>query len=89
MIEGNEEGSDERALTAMGILNTIETILTVMEDHKEVRIGIEIEIVDVDFSVHLLYRTGYMIRLRQRNLSVCWMLFPLDGGGRMRRRNNL
>lgn len=32
----SEEGSEDKALTAMGLLNTIETILTVMEDHKEI-----------------------------------------------------
>lgn len=32
----SDEGSDDKAITAMGILNTIETILTVMEDQKEI-----------------------------------------------------
>lgn len=27
--------NDEKAITAMGLLNTMETILTVMEDHEE------------------------------------------------------
>ncbi|XP_013114275.1 importin-7 [Stomoxys calcitrans] len=31
-----EDGGDEKAITAMGLLNTIETLLTVMEDHPEV-----------------------------------------------------
>lgn len=31
-----DEGSDEKAITAMGILNTIETLLTVMEERPEV-----------------------------------------------------
>jgi hypothetical protein len=31
-----DEGSDEKAITAMGLLNTIETLLTVMEDQPEV-----------------------------------------------------
>lgn len=31
-----EESSDEKAITAIGLLNTIETILNVMEDQKEV-----------------------------------------------------
>lgn len=32
----SEESSDEKAITAMGLLNNIETLLTVMEDHPEV-----------------------------------------------------
>lgn len=32
----DEEGGDDKAVTAMGILNTIDTLLSVMEDHKEV-----------------------------------------------------
>lgn len=31
-----DEGSDEKAITAMGILNTIETLLTVLEEQPEV-----------------------------------------------------
>lgn len=31
-----DEGSDEKAITAMGLLNTIETLLTVMEERPEV-----------------------------------------------------
>uniref|UniRef100_A0A673FY12 Importin-7-like n=1 Tax=Sinocyclocheilus rhinocerous TaxID=307959 RepID=A0A673FY12_9TELE len=33
----DEEGGDDKAVTAMGILNTIDTLLSVVEDHKEVR----------------------------------------------------
>ncbi|XP_070563950.1 importin-7-like [Ptychodera flava] len=36
-----EDQTDDKAITAMGILNTIETILTVMEDHKEIMMRIE------------------------------------------------
>lgn len=32
----SEDGGDEKAITAMGLLNTIETLLTVMEEHPEV-----------------------------------------------------
>nr|KAF6437789.1 importin 7 [Molossus molossus] len=32
----DEEGSDDKAVTAMGILNTIDTLLSVVEDHKEI-----------------------------------------------------
>lgn len=31
-----DEGSDEKAITAMGLLNTIETVLTVMEEQPEI-----------------------------------------------------
>lgn len=31
-----DEGSDEKAITAMGLLNTIETLLTVMEERPEI-----------------------------------------------------
>jgi hypothetical protein len=31
-----DEGSDEKAITAMGLLNTIETLLNVMEDQPEI-----------------------------------------------------
>lgn len=34
----DEEGSDDKAVTAMGILNTIDTLLSVVEDHKEVKL---------------------------------------------------
>ena len=37
----SDEGSDDKAVTAMGILNTIETILTVMEDQKEIMSSLE------------------------------------------------
>lgn len=32
----DEEGGDDKAVTAMGILNTIDTLLSVVEDHREV-----------------------------------------------------
>ncbi|GFS07829.1 importin-7, partial [Elysia marginata] len=36
VIESDSDGSEEKAITALGILNTMETILNVMEDQKEV-----------------------------------------------------
>ena len=33
--------NDEKAITAMGLLNTMETILTVMEDHVELHAQLE------------------------------------------------
>lgn len=37
VLETDSDGSEEKAITALGILNTMETILTVMEEQKEVR----------------------------------------------------
>ena len=37
--------NDEKAITAMGLLNTMETILTVMEDHEE----LHAQLVSLDF----------------------------------------
>ena len=36
-----DEGSDEKAITAMGLLNTIETLLTVMEEHPQILLQLE------------------------------------------------
>ena len=36
VISSDTEGSDEKAISAMGILNTLDAIITVMEDQKEV-----------------------------------------------------
>lgn len=38
----DEEGGDDKAVTAMGILNTIDTLLSVVEDHKEVGSHIQV-----------------------------------------------
>lgn len=35
-VVDSDDGADDKAMTAMGILNTIETLLMVVEDHKEV-----------------------------------------------------
>lgn len=40
MLE-TDEGSDEKAITAMGLLNTIETLLKVMEDHDQIMTQLE------------------------------------------------
>lgn len=37
VLETDSDGSEEKAIAALGILNTMETILTVMEEQKEVR----------------------------------------------------
>lgn len=36
VVDTDGEQSDDKAITAMGILNTLETICTVMEEQKEV-----------------------------------------------------
>jgi hypothetical protein len=40
ILTSSEDG-DEKAITAMGLLNTLETILTVMEDKEEVHAQLE------------------------------------------------
>ena len=41
MVESTSDAGDEKAITAMGLLNTMETILTVMEDKEEVHAELE------------------------------------------------
>ncbi|BFZ04143.1 hypothetical protein BsWGS_07182 [Bradybaena similaris] len=41
VIESDSDGSEEKAITALGILNTMETILNVMEDQKEIVVQLE------------------------------------------------
>ena len=41
MVESTGDQGDEKAITAMGLLNTMETILTVMEDKEEVHAELE------------------------------------------------
>lgn len=43
----SEEGSDEKAITAMGLLNTIETLLSVMEEHPEVLLNLHPIVINV------------------------------------------
>lgn len=40
-VINSDEGTEEKAITAMGLLNTISTILTVMEDQKEIMAQLE------------------------------------------------
>ena len=46
-MTSSDEG-DEKAITAMGVLNTLETILTVMEEKEEVHAQLEPIILQVD-----------------------------------------
>ena len=41
VVESTSDAGDEKAITAMGLLNTMETILTVMEDKEEVHAELE------------------------------------------------
>ena len=49
ILTSSEEG-DEKAITAMGVLNTLETILTVMESNEEVHSQLEPVILQVQIS---------------------------------------
>lgn len=40
-VMDTDEGSDEKAITAMGLLNTVETLLTVMEDHPGIIVQLQ------------------------------------------------
>ncbi|XP_072278432.1 importin-7 isoform X2 [Pyxicephalus adspersus] len=53
----DEEGSDDKAVTAMGILNTIDTLLSVVEDHKEITQqleGICLQVIGTVLQQHVL-----------------------------------
>ncbi|KAH3857509.1 hypothetical protein DPMN_100118, partial [Dreissena polymorpha] len=41
VLETDSDGSEEKAITALGILNTMETIVTVMEEQKEIMLQLE------------------------------------------------
>ncbi|XP_064634569.1 importin-7-like [Lineus longissimus] len=47
VILTDEDGSDEKAIAAMGILNTIDTILTVMDEQKEILAKLEVIVLDI------------------------------------------
>uniref|UniRef100_A0A1B6E1F9 Importin N-terminal domain-containing protein n=1 Tax=Clastoptera arizonana TaxID=38151 RepID=A0A1B6E1F9_9HEMI len=42
-----DEGSDEKAITAMGLLNTMETLLTVMEEQPEIMVQLQPTVLQV------------------------------------------
>lgn len=60
-VIGHDEESDERAITAMGLLNTIETLIGVMEDHEDVLAQLEPVALQVRAAtrIHLLRRFCY------------------------------
>ncbi|XP_067127440.1 importin-7 isoform X2 [Centruroides vittatus] len=47
VLKTGDESSDERAITAMGILNTIDTILSVMEEQKDIMSQLESIVLNV------------------------------------------
>jgi len=47
VLETDTDGSDEKAIAAMGILNTLDTIVTVMEEQKDILQHIEGIVLDV------------------------------------------
>lgn len=52
-----EDGNDDKAVTAMGILNTIDTLLSVVEDHKEITQqleGICLQVIGTVLQQHVL-----------------------------------
>lgn len=55
VMESDGDGSEEKAITALGILNTMETILNVMEDQKEIILQLEGIVLNV---VGIILRTN-------------------------------
>ena len=53
MLESADAG-DEKAITAMGLLNTMHTILAVMEERPEVHQALEPVILQVRERLHLV-----------------------------------
>lgn len=51
LINSNDEESDDKCLTAMGLLNTIDTILTMMDDQREIITQIEPIVVQIIVSI--------------------------------------
>lgn len=55
ILTSSDDG-DEKAITAMGVLNTLETILSVMDEKEEVRSRLEPVILEV--KIELFYESG-------------------------------
>ncbi|XP_013398069.1 importin-7 [Lingula anatina] len=66
----SDEGSDEKAIAAMGILNTLETILNVMEEQKEILNQLEGIVLNV---IGLIFQQN-MIEFYEEVLSLVYML---------------
>lgn len=66
-----DEGSDEKAITAMGLLNTIETLLTVMEEQPEIMGRLEPTVLQV---VGHIFQQGNIGELKTSNHHICLQL---------------
>ena len=65
VLETESEGGDEKAIAAMGILNTLETIVNVMEDQKEVcMVNIKLKTVNKFFSCCCSVSKFYLLQVR-------------------------
>ncbi|ELV13378.1 Importin-7 [Tupaia chinensis] len=81
----DEEGSDDKAVTAMGILNTIDTLLSVVEDHKEITQqleGICLQVIGTVLQQHVLefyeeiFSLAHSLTCQQVSPQM-WQLLPL------------
>ncbi|KAK7913326.1 hypothetical protein WMY93_013537 [Mugilogobius chulae] len=81
----DEEGGDDKAVTAMGILNTIDTLLSVVEDHKEIIAqleGICLQVIGTVLQQHVLEFYEEILSLAhsltcQQVSTQMWQLLPL------------
>ena len=65
MLDTDSDGSEEKAITALGILNTMETILTVMEEHREVRCSPNlVKLFMLSTSEHEIYPASLMLKIQ-------------------------
>nr|XP_061796203.1 importin-7-like [Nerophis lumbriciformis] len=81
----DEEGGDDKAVTAMGILNTIDTLLSVVEDHKEITEqleGICLQVIATVLQQHVMefyeeiLSLAHSLTCQQVSLQM-WQLLPL------------
>ena len=66
-----DEGSDEKAITAMGLLNTIETLLTVMESQPEIMAQLQptvLQVVGHIFSQSVMGNCVVIIIITTKNM---------------------
>ncbi|XP_019742203.1 importin-7 [Hippocampus comes] len=81
----DEEGGDDKAVTAMGILNTIDTLLSVVEDHKEITQqleGICLQVIGTVLQQHVMEFYEEILSLAhsltcQQVSPQMWQLLPL------------
>lgn len=74
MLE-TDEGSDEKAITAMGLLNTIETLLSVMEEQPEIMGQLQPIVLGV---IGHIFTNSVMGELDKSNISqVSFILFHI------------